>query len=147
MSQVAHTCAWLLGCLAQSWGGAHQFRVPSATTLSGIRSLSRGSHAASTLASNWSEESSVQGPTDETLARGSSESPCRAVRLVNFPRDGHAPGVCATGSDVFPPRSSGTARSGHKKEMCCCWHNKRSTWILSACSLPGGRTHSRCATA
>ena len=38
--------------------------------MSGIRSLSRGSHAASTLASNWSEESSVQGPTDETLARG-----------------------------------------------------------------------------
>ena len=85
--------------------------------MSVIRSLSRGSHAASTLASNWSEESSVQGPTDETLARGSSESPCLAVRLVNFPRDGHAPGVCATGSDVFPPRSSGTARSGIDEAM------------------------------
>ena len=40
-----------------------------------------------------------------------------AVRLVNFPRDGHAPGVCATGSDVFPPRSSGTARSGIDEAM------------------------------
>ena len=35
MSQVAHTCAWLLGCLAQSWGGAHQFRVPSASSYVG----------------------------------------------------------------------------------------------------------------
>ena len=40
-----------------------------------------------------------------------------AVRLVNFPRDGHASGVCATGSDVFPPRSSGAARSGIDEAM------------------------------
>ena len=45
----------------------------------------------------------MQGPADETFARGSSESPCRAVRLVNFPRDGHEPCACATGSDAFPP--------------------------------------------
>ena len=116
MSQVAHTCAWLLGCLAQSWGGAHQFRVPSASSYVGYTApVARVT--CRPYASNWSEESSVQGPTDETLARGSSESPCRAVRLVNFPRDGHAPGVCATGSDVFPPRSSGTARSGIDEAM------------------------------
>ena len=86
-------------------------------TMSVIRSLLRESHAASTLASNWSEGSSVQGSTDETLARGSSESPCRAVRLVNFPRDGHAPCVCATGSDVFPPKSSSAAGSGIDEAM------------------------------
>ena len=28
---------------------------------------------------------------DRLIRRGSSESPCRAVRLVNFPRDGHVP--------------------------------------------------------
>ena len=42
-------------------------------------------------------------------------------------------------------------RWGHgfarKKEMYCCWHTSRSIWILSACSLPGGLTHSGCATA
>ena len=86
-------------------------------TMSVARSLSRGSHATSTLASNWSEGSSVQGPTDETFARGSSESPRRAVRLVNFPRDGHAPCACATGSDAFPPKSSGAVRSGIDEAM------------------------------
>ena len=55
---------------------------------------------------------SVQGPTDETSARGSSDCPCRAIRLVNFPRDGHAPSDCASGSVSFPPKSSGAARSG-----------------------------------
>ena len=86
------------------------FVCPLRVIMSVTRSLSQGSHAASTLASNWSEWSSVQGPTDETLARGSSESPCRAIRLVNFPRDGHAPCACASGSDAFPPKSSGAAR-------------------------------------
>ena len=45
--------------------------------MSDIRSLSRGSHAASTLASNWSEESSVQGPTDNFffLIAGCNGSP------------------------------------------------------------------------
>ena len=47
----------------------------------------------------------MQGPADKTFARGSSESPCRTVHLLNFPRDGHEP--YATGSDVFPPKSSG----------------------------------------
>ena len=50
--------------------------IPSKTMLV-ARSQSQGSHATSTLASNWSEGSSEQGPTDETFARGSSESPCR----------------------------------------------------------------------
>ena len=85
--------------------------------MSAGRSSSRGSHATSTLSSNLSEGSSVQGPADETFARGSSESPCRAVRLVNFPRDGHEPSGCATGSDAFPPKSSGTARSGIDEAM------------------------------
>ena len=77
--------------LAQCWGGAHQTSIPS-RTMSVARSQSRGSHATSTLASNWSEGSSEQGPAEETFARGSSESPCRAVCLVNFPRDGrHEP--------------------------------------------------------
>ena len=44
----------------------------------------------------------MQGPADETSARGSSESPCRAVHPLNFPRHGHEPGACATGSDDFP---------------------------------------------
>ena len=83
-------------------------------TMSVARSLSRGSHATSTLASKGS---SAQRPTDETFARGSSESPCRAVRLVNFPRDGHAPSACATGSDEFPPKSSGAPRSGIDEAM------------------------------
>ena len=85
--------------------------------MSAGRSSSRGSHATSTLSSNLSEGSSVQEPADETFARGSSESPCRAVRLVNFPRDGHEPSACATGSDAFPPKSSGTARSGIDEAM------------------------------
>ena len=55
--------------------------------MSVTRSLLQESHATSTLASNWSEWSSVQGPTDETLARGSSDCPCGAIRLVKFPRD------------------------------------------------------------
>ena len=59
------------------------------------------------LRSNLSEGSSVQGPANETFARESSESPCRAVRLVNFPRDGHEPSACATGSDAFPPKNRG----------------------------------------
>ena len=92
--------------------------IPS-KTMSVARSQSRGSHATSTLASNWSEGSSEQGPTDETFARGSSESPCRAVRLVNFPRDGHAPSASATGSDEFPPKSSGALR------MCYCVNKLR----------------------
>ena len=50
---------------------------------------------------------------DETLARGSSKSPCRAVRLVNFPRNR----VSATGSDAFPPKSSGAVRSGIDEAM------------------------------
>ena len=41
--------------------------LPSGT-MSVARSLSRESHATSTLASNWSEGSSEQGPTDETFA-------------------------------------------------------------------------------
>ena len=44
-------------------------------------------------------------------------SPCRAVRLVNFPSDGHAPCACATGSDTFPPKSSGAVRSGIDEAM------------------------------
>ena len=79
--------------------------IPS-ETMSVARSQTRGSHVTSTLASNWSEGYSEQGPADETFARGSSKSPCRAVRLVNFPRDGHAC-TCATGSDAFPPKSTG----------------------------------------
>ena len=89
----------------------------TSVTMSVARSLSRGSHATSTLASNWSEGSSVQGPTDETLARGSSDGSCRTVRLVNFPRDGHAPCACAAGSDAFPPKSSGAVRSGIDEAM------------------------------
>ena len=50
---------------------------------------------------------------DETLARGSSKSPCRAVRLVNFQRDR----VSATGSDAFPPKSSGAVRRGIDEAM------------------------------
>ena len=98
--------------------------------MSVTRSLLQESHATSTLASNWSEWSSVQGPTEETLARGSSDCPCGAIRLVKFPRDGQAPSDCASGSDAFPPKSSAAARRGlmrrwghgsaRKKEMCCC---------------------------
>ena len=93
------------------------FICPLRVIMSVTRSLSQGSHAASTLASNWSEWSSVQGPTDETLARGSSDCPCRVIRLVNFPRDGHAPSDCASGSDAFPPKSSAAARSGIDEAM------------------------------
>ena len=93
------------------------FTCPLCVIMSVTRSLSQGSHAASTLASNWSEWSSVQGPTDETFARGSSDCPCRAIRLVNFPCDGHAPSDCASGSDAFPPKSSGAARSGIDEAM------------------------------
>ena len=57
-----------------------------------------------------------KGPTDETLARGSSDCPCRVIRLVNFPRDGHAPSDCASGSDAFPPKSC-AARSGIDEAM------------------------------
>ena len=93
------------------------FICPLRVIMSVTRSLSQGSHAASTLASNWSEWSSVQGPTDETLARGSSDCPCRVIRLVNFPRDGHGPSDCASGSDAFPPKSSAAARSGIDEAM------------------------------
>ena len=132
------------------------FICPWRVIMSVTRSLSQGSHAASTLASNWSEWSSVQGPTDETLARGSSDCPCRVIRLVNCPRDGHAPSDCASGSDAFPPKSSAAARSGIDEAMgpwLCpqegdvLLRTSRSIWILSACSLPGGPTHSGCATA
>ena len=85
--------------------------------MSVTRSLSQESHATSTLASNWSEWSSVQGPTEETLARGSSDCPCRAIRLVKFPRDGQAPSDTASGSDAFPPKSSAAARSGIDEAM------------------------------
>ena len=81
------------------------------------RSSSRESHATSTLASNSSEGSFVHGPAEETSARGSSESPCRAFHPLNFPRDGHEPCADATGSDDFPPKSSGTARSGIDEAM------------------------------
>ena len=57
-----------------------------------------------------------KGPTDETLARGSSDCPCRVIRLVNFPRDGHAPSDCASGSDAFPPKSC-AGRSGIDEAM------------------------------
>ena len=105
----AHVCmlVWLRAGEAST-----SFICPLRVIMSVTRSLSQGSHAASTLASNWSEWSSVQGPTDETSARGSSDCPCRAIRLVNFPRDGHAPSDCASGSVSFPPKSSGAARSG-----------------------------------
>ena len=53
----------------------------------------------------------------KTSARGSSESPCRAFHRLNFPRDGHGPCADATGSDDFPPKSSGTARSGIDEAM------------------------------
>ena len=110
-----YTC--LHACLAQSWGGVHQFICPLSVIMSDTRSLSQGSHAASTLASNWSEWSSVEGPTDERFARGSSDCPCRAIRLVNFPRDGHAPSDCAAGSDAFPPKSCAAVRSGIDEAM------------------------------
>ena len=117
-------CSKLLTCVhvcmvvwLRAGEASTSFVCPMRVTMSVTRSLSQGSHAASTLASNWSEWSSVQGPTDETLARGSSESPCRAIRLVNFPRDGHAPCVCASGSDAFTPKSSGAARSGIDEAM------------------------------
>ena len=77
----------------------------------------RESHATSTLASNSSEGSFVQGPAEETSARGSPESPCRAFHPLNFPRDGHEPSAGATGSDDFPPKSGGTARSGIDEAM------------------------------
>ena len=117
LSRVAHMYTCLHACLAQSWGGVHQFICPLSVIMSDTRSLSQGSHAASTLASNWSEWSSVQGPTDETFARGSSDCPCRAIRLVNFPRDGHAPSDCAAGSDAFPPKSCAAVRSGIDEAM------------------------------
>ena len=41
----------------------------------------------------------------------------RLTRLVNFPRDGHAPSDCASGSDAFPPKSSAAARSGTDEAM------------------------------
>ena len=110
-------CACLHGCLAQSWGGAHQFCLSNACVHVGYTVPVARVTCRLYACSNWSEGSSVQGPTDETLARGSSESPCRAVRLVNFPRDGHAPYACATGSDAFPPKSSGAARSGIDEAM------------------------------
>ena len=66
--------------------------IPSGT-MSVARSSSPELQATSTLASNLSERFFVQGPADETFARGSSESPCRAVHLLNFPRDGHEPCV------------------------------------------------------
>ena len=59
----------------------------------------------------------MQGPADETSPRVIRKSVYRAVRLVNFPRDGHEPCACATGSDAFPPKSSGTARSGIDEAM------------------------------
>ena len=45
------------------------------------------------------------------------KKPCRAIRLVKFPRDGQAPSDCASGSDAFPPKSSAAARSGIDKAM------------------------------
>ena len=59
--------------------------IPS-VVMSVARSSSRESHATSTLASNLSEGSFVQGPAEETSARGSSESPRRAFHSLNFPR-------------------------------------------------------------
>ena len=118
--QCSELLTWMHVCMF-AWLRAGEALTSLASlpseTMSVARSLSRGSHATSTLASNWSVESSEQEPTDETFARGSSESQCRAVRLVNFPRDGHAPCVCATGSDEFPPKSSGAARSGIDEGM------------------------------
>ena len=108
----------MYSCLHACFGEAStSFICPLHVIMSVTRSLSQESHAASTLASNWSEWSSVQGPTDETLARGSSDCPCRGIRLVKFPRDGHAPSDCASGSDAFPPKSSAAARSGIDEAM------------------------------
>ena len=146
----AHACmlVWLRAGEAST-----SFSCPERVFMSVTRSLSQESHATSTLASNWSDWSSVQGPTEETLARGSSDCPCRAIRLVKFPRDGQAPSDTASGSDAFPPKSNAAARSGieghgsaRKKEMCCCSRISRSIWILNAYSLPGGPIHSGCAT-
>ena len=86
-------------------------RIPF-VTMSVERSSSRESHATSTLASNSSEGPFVPGPAEETSARSSLESPCRAFHPLNFPRDGHEPCADATGSEDFPPKRSGTARSG-----------------------------------
>ena len=110
-------CACLHGCLAQSWGGAHQVCLSNACDHVGYKVPVARITCCLYAASNWSEGSSMQEPTDETLARGSSESLRRAVRLVNFPRDGHAPCTCATGSDAFPPKSGGAARSGIDEAM------------------------------
>ena len=107
---------WMLTWLSAGEALTSLASIPSGT-MSVARSSSRESHATSTLASNLSEGSFVQGPADETSARGSSESPCRAVHLLNFPRDGHEPCACATGSDAFPPKSSGTARSRIDESM------------------------------
>ena len=64
-------------------------------TMSATRSLSRGPLRLPVIG----QRGLLCKERDETLARGSSKSPCRAVRLVNFPRDR----VSATGSDAFPP--------------------------------------------
>ena len=91
-------------------------RIPI-VVMSVARSSSRESPATSTLASNSSERSFAQGPAEETSARGSSESPCRAFHPLNFPRHGHESSAGATGSDGFPPKSSGTACSGIDEAM------------------------------
>ena len=106
-------CAWLHGCLAQSWGGVHQFCLSIACD-----------HVGYTVPVAPPPRLPAIGQNgllckDRLMRRqpGSSESPCRAIRLVNFPRDGHAPCACASGSDAFPPKSSGAARSGIDEAM------------------------------
>ena len=102
----AHVC---MLCLAQSWGGVHQFYLSIVCYHVGytvpVARVPCCLHACQQLV--WMA----------FCARTDWWNVCRAIRLVNFPRDGHAPSDCASGSDAFPPKSSGAARSGIDEAM------------------------------
>ena len=80
--------------------------------MSRARSPSAASHATSTLVSSATGSCSDLGALEETAARGSSESPCRAVFPLTYPRDGCKPHEEAVGSEEFPPKRAITEWGG-----------------------------------
>ena len=68
---------------------------------------------------------------EETDARGSKDSPCRAVHLLTFPRDGQEPHKGALGSSDFPPKEEVTSPVG--TDVMGPWVRLQANDVLHLC--------------
>ena len=72
-----------------------------------------------------------QEALEETDARGSKDSPCRAVHPLTFPRDGHEPHKSALGSRDFPPKEEDTSPVG--TDVMGPWVRLQANDVLHLC--------------